>query len=160
MFDQRESILLGLMSLFWVSEGVDHERRLRNGVVGESGLLGSIVKSRIWRKFVISAFNYTLTSTIQTFQRKIHVLFSIYVRYFHNTWVLWRRTNACVLRNFLMVFCVVISLLNWNCFVEFFRKKSGPCSRHSYNWIKTPLKKWRFNYHSLILRELTSSRKP
>ena len=31
MFDKRESISRGLMSLYWVSEGVDREKRLRNG---------------------------------------------------------------------------------------------------------------------------------
>ena len=29
--DERESISRGLMSLYWVSEGIDHEKQLRNG---------------------------------------------------------------------------------------------------------------------------------
>ena len=33
VFDKRESISRGLMSLYWVSEGVDHEKRLRNGAI-------------------------------------------------------------------------------------------------------------------------------
>ena len=33
MFDKRESISRGLMSLYLVSEGFDHEKRLRNGDV-------------------------------------------------------------------------------------------------------------------------------
>ena len=33
VFDKRESISRGLMSLYWVLEGVDHEKRLRNGVL-------------------------------------------------------------------------------------------------------------------------------
>ena len=39
MFDKRESISRALMSLYWVSEGVDHEKRLRNeGLEGERRL--------------------------------------------------------------------------------------------------------------------------
>ena len=45
MFDKRESISRGLMSLYWVSEGVDHEKRLRNGAVADR------MQRPEWRQF-------------------------------------------------------------------------------------------------------------
>ena len=38
--DKRESISRGLMSLYWVSEGVDHEKRLRNGALDKAYTAG------------------------------------------------------------------------------------------------------------------------
>ena len=67
MFDKRESISRGLMSLYWVSEGVDHEKRLRNGGVKRLALFSNSKKGHASR--IASSIPARRRQTIPAFRR-------------------------------------------------------------------------------------------